>query len=225
MTFAAANRRTSARSRKTGKQSLLLHHIPWEDYLKLVEVFGEHHVRMTYDQGDLEIMTPSYEHEFENRFLGYMVLALTDELKLPLRSGGSTTFRKEVSAKGLEPDSCWWIANAPRLFGKKKLDLDVDPPPDLAFEIDVTNNSIPRLPIYAALKVPEIWRFDGSNFTFLVLKRGSKYSESATSRVFPRLTPADVQRFVEMIVDKDENDLLRQFRKWVREHLIGKETR
>src|SRR5256885_179871 len=104
-------------------------------------------------------MTISFGHENLGCFLGKLVLALTLELGLPLANAGSTTFVRRKMKRGLEPDQCFYIAHAPEVRGKTKIRLAIDPPPDLAIEIDVTSSSVDRMGIYAKLRVPEIWRW------------------------------------------------------------------
>ena len=103
-------------------------------------------------------MSPLLEHDDPSQFLSDMVLILTLELGLPLKRGGSVALRRQLRRRGIEADSCFWIANAHRMAGRRRLDLRVDPPPDLAIEVDVTSSSLNRLAIYAALGVPEVWR-------------------------------------------------------------------
>src|ERR1700674_3812031 len=131
----------------------------WPTYSRLLRIFAERPgMRLTYDRGELEIMSPLLQHDDGSWFLGDMVFILTEELGLPLKRGGSTTMRRRKRKKGIEADTCYWIANAHRMAGRLRLDLRTDPPPDLAIEVDVTRSSLDRMDIYAALKVPEVWR-------------------------------------------------------------------
>lgn len=197
---------------------VLLDGVPWQTYSRLVRAFdGRRSVRITYDRGALEIMTVSVEHESHGSFMGRLVFALTEEFGLPVMGGGSATFRRRRKQRGLEPDNCFWIASEPRVRGKRKIDLDVDPPPDLAIEIDVTRSSLPRLDIYAALGVPEVWRFDGEDLTIHLLGPDGQYIESTSSPTFPGVKPRDIVRFMNMRFKAEENSVIRQFRAWVRE--------
>src|SRR5262249_11690906 len=157
------------------------------------KVFAEKRgVRLAYDRGDLEIMAPSYEHENDGWVLGQFVFILADELGLTLNPGGATTLRRKLKQKGIEPDQCFWIANVAPLGGVRRLTRRTPPPPDLAIEVDVSRSSLPRFGIYAALKVPELWRLDGDELKFHVLGPNKKFAEAATSRSFPLVTPADL---------------------------------
>jgi Uma2 family endonuclease len=104
--------------------------------------------------------------------VGNCVRAIVEELDLPCRGLGSTTFRRRLKKRGLEPDDCFYIKSQPKVVGKKRLNLLKDPPPDLVVEIDITSRVIPRLPIYVSLEVPEIWRYDGRNLYCLLLQNG-----------------------------------------------------
>src|SRR4051812_27598495 len=98
-----------------GEERILLHHVSWEAYEALLKSWGSLPARMTYDRGTLEIMSPLLPHEQYGKLIGRMVEAFTLERRIPLHSGRSTTFRKEVKKRGLEPDECYWIQNEPRM--------------------------------------------------------------------------------------------------------------
>jgi Uma2 family endonuclease len=202
-------------------QRLELDNIDWQGYCRLLRVFERHpSVRLTYDRGKLEIMSPRLEHETPNHLLGRFVIVLTEELALPIRSGGSTTYRRRSKKRGLEPDNSYWIAHEPAVRGKRRLNLKIDPPPDLAIEIDVTNSSLDRMGIYASLKVPEVWRLDDDALTFHVLGADGKYAESAGSLSFPGLKSGDLQSFLVRYGTVEENALVGQFRAWVRQRIV-----
>jgi Uma2 family endonuclease len=198
---------------------LRLSDIDWRTYGRLLRIFAERPgVRLTYDRGELEIMSPLLEHDDESRFLGELVFVLTEELDMPLKRGGSTTLRRRRRQRGIEADECFWIANANRMAGRRRLDLRTDPPPDLAIETDVTHSSLDRLSIYAALRVPEVWRLDGDSLTFFVLGPDDTYASSQHSQSFPRVTPADLLGFLQQARQAgDQNPVIRQFREWVRQ--------
>ena len=198
----------------------LMHGVPWETYELFLEALEGRHLRITYDEGDLEIMTLTHEHEFWSSFLGRLIEMLTYELDVAIHSGGSTTFRRILKKKGLEPDECYWIQNERLMRGKLEFDIDVDPPPDLAIEIDITRSSLKRMRIYAALQVPEIWVFDGKTLRVFLLGTNGKYKESSTSSAFPLVPIAEIERFLHQVGTTDETTLLRSFSKWVRETIL-----
>jgi Uma2 family endonuclease len=197
---------------------LRLSGIDWRTYTRLLRIFAERPgIRLTYDRGELEIMSPRLEHDDDVWFLGLLVIVLTEELGLPLKLGGSTTLRRQLRRRGIEADACFWIANAHRMAGRRRLDLRIDPPPDLALEVDVTHSSLDRLAIYAALRVPEVWRLEGDTLTFYILQPDGSYRTSATSQSFPQLTPADLLGYLQQARQAaDENVVVRQFREWLR---------
>ncbi len=202
----------------SAEQRLVLDAVDWRSYTRCLRLFRDRPAtRITYDRGTLEIMTLSHEHESRVSILRRLVEALTEELNLPVKAGRSTTFRRRKQKRGLEADESWWIANEARVRGKTKIDLRVDPPPDLALEIDVTSSSLDRLSIYAVLRVPEVWRYSEDGLVFHVLGPDGKYTVAAASRAFPGVTPADIARFLPLVAQMDENAVLRQFRAWVRQ--------
>jgi Uma2 family endonuclease len=204
-------------------QWLRLSNVDWRTYSRLVRAFAERPgTRLTYDRGELEIMSPLLEHDDDGRFLGDLVFVLTEELGLPLKRGGSTTLRRRLRRRGIEADECFWIANAHRMAGRRRLNLRTDPPPDLAIEVDVSRSSLDRLAIYAALGVPEVWRLDGDTLTFHVLDAGGAYVSAAVSRSFPLVAPADLLGFLQQARQAgDENAVVRQFRGWIRQRRPG----
>jgi Uma2 family endonuclease len=201
-------------------QCLHLSGVDWTTYSRLLRAFAESPgVRLAYDRGELEIMSPSLEHDDDGRVLGVLVFVLTEELGLPLKFGGSTTLRRRLRKRGIEADECFWIANPHRMAGRRQLDLRTDPPPDLAIEIDVSRSSLDRLGIYAALRVPEVWRLEGDLLTFHVLGPDGTYLRADASRIFPFLRPVDLLSFLQQARQAgDEHAAIRSFREWVRQH-------
>jgi Uma2 family endonuclease len=161
-------------------------------------------------------MSPLPEHEFAKHAIAGMITAIIEALDVPHAPLGSTTFRRQLKKKGFEPDDCFYIKSQPLLAGKKPLDPLKLPPPDLAVEIDITSRSIPRLPIYAAFGVPEIWRYDGLKLQSLHLKKG-RYIESLFSLAFPKLRMADLHSFIRIAEETDDQTAsLKAFRAWLR---------
>src|SRR5947199_653123 len=145
------------------EQRLRLYCIPWETYLVYSDGLGPRHIRVTYDDGEMEIMTVSFKHEKEKRLLGRLVETLTEELEIDISSSGMMTCRREDLRKALEADESYYIANESKVRNREDIDLEVDPPPDLALEIDISHSSMDRMAIYAALRVPEVWTWDGES--------------------------------------------------------------
>ncbi len=194
----------------------LLKNISWQTYEALLkDVESQPGLRLTYDQGILEIMTPLAPHERNSRLIGRLVEALTEELNIEICSLGSLTCKREDLARGLEPDECYYIQNEPVIRSLEQIDLNQDPPPDLAIEIDITSSSINRLALYAALGVPEVWRYDGSRLIIYQLE-GGEYRVCDRSSTFPLITSSEIIRFLELRKSNGETTLIRLFREWVR---------
>jgi Uma2 family endonuclease len=196
---------------------VLLQDVSWQTYQSLIKDFEQQPaLRLTYDRGLLEIRMPLDPHETYKKLLGRLIEALTEELGIEIRSLGSRTCDREDLERGLEPDQCYYIQNEQAVWDKVQIDLSVDPPPDLAIEIDITNSSMKRLSIYVALGIPEVWRYDGQSLTMYRLDN-LDYQPCKFSIAFPFLSPADVERFLVLKQTTKENALIRQFREWVRE--------
>jgi Uma2 family endonuclease len=202
-------------------QRLVLDGVRWQTYTRLLRIFDDRHLRITYDRGALEIITLSPEHERFKCLLSYLVLALVEELGWNMASFGSMTFKRRKKRRGLEPDECYWIQNEPKVRGKDKIDPRRDPPPDLVIEVDWTHSSLDRLAIFAALLVPEVWRFDGHDFHVHILGPDGRYTEREQSRAFPFLPMNELARFVAMRSNQSETDIVRQFRTWVRARIAA----
>jgi Uma2 family endonuclease len=213
---------TETRSRTLEPESrFVIQGLGWDGYETLLSVLGDRRdLRLTYDRGDLEFMSPSGEHEEYGKWLGRIVETVTEELRIPCRGMKSTTWRRKLKDRGLEPDECYYLARFPLIRGKKKIDLDVDPAPDLAIEVEISRSALDRLGIYAALGVPEIWRFDGETLTVERLEDDGRYREVAISPNFPFLALNEVVRWLGLAEEiEDHSEWNRRFREWVRAEL------
>lgn len=202
------------------RQYLLLHDVSWDDFRhfeRMVDDQPGH--RLTYDRGRLEYMTLSHLHESVKMLIHDLLVILCDEFDSPRKNGGSTTFRREDLDRGLEPDQCYYLQNEPLVRGKNVLDLTVDPPPDLAIEVEITRSALDRLGILAALGVPEVWRIDDEHIRFLRLNDNDEYVERTESLHFPGVRSESVAEFVRKRDQLDEPTLARSFRQWVRDVL------
>ena len=197
-----------------GIQHFVLEDASWEFYEDLLKEIGDRPIRVTYDEGRLEIMSPLPEHEQGKKIIGRMIEMLSFELNMPVVSLGSTTFRRKDKAKGLEPDECYYFRDEQKMRGIKRLDLKKDPPPELVIEIDITHRSVPREPIYAALGVPEIWRYDELRLECLHLV-GAEYQVRKNSMVFPFLEPAQLRQFIDRLASEGETKVLKAFVAWI----------
>jgi len=195
---------------------LVFQHVSWEQYEALLEdLVGHPGVRVHYNEGKLEIMTPLPEHEEYKEFIYSLARALSEELGIPLETRGSATWKRRDILKGVEPDTCFYVKNAPRIVGKRTIDLASDPPPDIVVEVDTTNESLSKFPIYAALGVSEIWRYDGTRAHIYQLA-GHAYVEAAGSRFFPGLTSVMLTDSLESSKTLGQTDALTGFRDRIR---------
>ncbi len=200
---------------------MVLEGITWQTYLALVQDLEVQPARrLTYDTGVLEIWMPLPPHETYKRWLGRIVEIVTEEMALEVRSLSASTWSRPDLQKGVEADECYYIQHEAAVRGKMQLDLMVDPPPDLAIEIDVTSLSLPRLSIYAALGVPELWRFTSQEFTILGLGAGG-YERCDRSLALPIMTAAGVAGLLEQAQEMGETSWAKLVRQWVRSELEG----
>jgi Uma2 family endonuclease len=200
------------------QQHIVLDFISWDFYERLLEEIGNRPIRVTYDSGSLEIMAPLHIHEHWKTRFGFLIESLCTEREIDFIPGGSVTLRLQRKDKGLEPDECYYIQNAAAVeFKDDSSDLTKYPAPDLAIEIDITSRSIQREPIYAALGIPELWRFDGKNLTVLLLGGGSQYTVSQASLAFPFLPMAEFSRFLKRFETEKNVSVIRAFREWVKQ--------
>jgi Uma2 family endonuclease len=209
-------RSASTPPRSAGHGPVVLDGVRWQTYQALLDDLGDRHIRLTYDRGTLEIMAPQFRHERYAGVLGQLVKVLAATAKVRIVSAWSTTFQRKDLERGLEPDRCFYIRNVDAVLGKLQIDLSTDPPPDLAIEIDIMSSSLDRLGIYAALGVPEVWRFDGEQFEVLLRRDESGYEKAAASRTFPTLRIAEVASLLHEVVALDDEAQERRIRAWVR---------
>jgi Uma2 family endonuclease len=197
---------------------LLLKNVSWQQFQDILESLGESRsARLSYSQGTLEIMTPLPEHEDDKVIIGDFVKAILEEMDIEFRSLGSTTFENEAMKQAVEPDDCFYIQNETRIRGKKRLNLEIDPPPDLAIEIDITSRT--KFNNYEELRVAELWRYNGRKLEINILQSG-RYVQSDTSLAFPNLLIANaLHDFVEQSKISGRNATMKAFRAWVREQL------
>ena len=199
-------------------QQLLLQDISWQDFEEILAELGEHRSsRISYSKGILEIMVPLPEHEKDKEIIGDIVKILLDELEIDFESLGSTTFKNEQMNQAIEPDACFYIQNYQAVLGKDRLDLSIDPPPDLAIEIDITNRT--QLDNYLLLEVPELWRYTRQGVQIYLLE-GKRYTKSLTSPNFPNISIVElIESHVKQAQTEGRSKAIRAFRKWVQENL------
>lgn len=192
-----------------------MHNVVWEDYETLLRAVGEAPgLRISFDKGTLQIMTLSSEHENYTRFLEKLVDRLSARLRIRILSFGSMTMKRKDRDRGTEPDACFYVQAASRLGAKRHVDVTTDPPPDIAVEIDVHQDSSSKLPLYAALAIPEIWRYDGSALTIHRLE-GGEYVAVPSSAALPMVDASTLTRFLNLLSEQDQYDVLLSFEEWL----------
>jgi Uma2 family endonuclease len=196
-------------------QKIWLRNITWAEFEQILEELGEHRgARIAYYNHTLEIMTPLPEHEVNKLFITNFIEIILEELEIEFYPLGSTTFKNQLMEYGIEPDNCFYIENEAQVRGKNRLDLTVDPPPDLALEIDITSRT--HREIYSQLGVKELWRFDKGELEINVLENGS-YQEVAFSPHFPDLPLKEViPQYLRQVKTVGRNKTMKEFRNWIR---------
>ncbi len=196
--------------------TLILTEVPWKEYEQLLEDLGDGFaVRISYDQGRMEIMSPSHKHENFKEVLSYMAFIIAEETGTQFENLGSSTYKQEWLSRGVEPDACFYIQNAARIIGKERIDLRTDPPPDVVVEIDVSHDPTSKLAIYAGMGVPELWRYDGKRARIYQLAVDA-YVEIPSSKALPIATSELLTRYLEQSKTQGQSATLRSFREWLR---------
>ncbi len=202
-------------TKQSSAARVIIRNVSWATYESLVKDLANSSApRLAYDRGTLEIMSPHIGHEDANRTLASIAEIALEELDIDFRNAGSTTFKREDQERGFEPDSSFYVKNVDRVRGKKHLDMTIDPPPDLLIEVDVTSDSMNKFPLYAALGVPEVWRFEES-LEIWILDQGS-YTRHPASKAIPILTAKLVSEFLADSLTAKRPVLVRQTRQLLR---------
>ncbi|MGF1986338.1 MAG: Uma2 family endonuclease [Nostoc sp. ZfuVER08] len=199
-------------------QQLLLADVSWQQFENILAELGEHRAaRLSYSHGFLEIMVPLPEHEKAKEMIGDMVKIFLEAKQIAFESLGSTTLKIERMTQGVEPDACFYIQNQAAVIGKNRLDMSVDPPPDLAIEIDLTSRT--QLDNYQILGVPELWRYGKQGLKINVLQ-GGKYVESDFSPIFPDIPIIElVNQCVQQNQVSGRTQAIQALRNWVRNNV------
>ena len=207
------SRRTTAQG--CGDSVVCLSGVSWQAYENLRSIEENFKVRMTYDEGDLILMSPGRLHERIAALLNRMVIAWTEERSVPLQSGGSTTIRTELRRKGFEPDQSYFIQHESDVRTRDVYDPNIDPPPDLTIEVDVSSPSVVRMGIYAAFGIPELWRWCDEQITAYCLQDGA-YVAVEASECLPGFPFDTACALLQRRLDLDETSLLQEFRAAIR---------
>lgn len=197
-------------ARSSGNR-VLLPNVSWTVYTGLLNDLGGG-ARLTYDQGWLEIEMPGWLHELIAAFTGELITATLKRQRISYIPGKSTTWRQIGASRGLEADECYYVQSLPRIRGKHDLDMAVDPPPDLAIEVEVESSLLDKMAVYGAMGVPELWRVraDGT-CEMLLLDAAGQYQSTTFSLAVQPLTPAVVSRYVQLLLATDFPTAITQF--------------
>jgi Uma2 family endonuclease len=201
--------------------SVTFQDVSWDEYEGLLEQVGEAPgLRISYDNGSLQVTTISSEHEKYASFISSLTTVIKLRLRIDILSFGSATMRKRKRKKGNEPDACFYVQTAPSIGNRIHLDFEVDPPPDIAVEIDVHHDSRSKFPIYAALDVPEIWRYDGQAMTIYQRAQGAPddqcaYVDQSASAALPMLTALVLTEMIDRMRTDGELTALLAFDEWL----------
>ena len=200
--------------------TVVIHDQSWDDYEEVLESVGENRgLRISYDEGTLQIMTLSPEYEKYSSLIHDLVRLVSLRLRIKVLSFGSATMKKPRKEKGLEPDDCFYVQTADLIAGKQHIDFSTDPPPDVAVEIDIQHDSLSKFGIYAALGVSEIWRYDERSLIIYHLEAG-QYVEMPASRAFPILSADVLSEFLGRIRREDQYEILLSFEEWLAERQV-----
>ena len=199
-------------------QQLLVEDVNWQQFESILAELGERRAsRLSYSNGRLEIMVPLPEHEKAKEIIGDMVKILLEAGQIAFESLGSTTLKNERMSQAVEPDTCFYIQNQAAVIGKNRLDMSVDPPPDLAIEIDLTSRT--QLDNYQILGVPELWRYARRGLQINVLQ-AEQYIESDVSPTFPNIPIVQlVNQYTQQSQVAGRTRAIQAFKNWVGENL------
>ena len=195
-------------------QKLIHQGVGWDFYERILKEYADSNgLHFAYDDGFLEVEVPLAKHERANRILQDLVTTICVEKDVDFVNAGSTTFRKQAKTKGVEPDTCFYIQKAVKIRGNLDIDLKKDPPPDLVIEVDITSPSLDKMPIYAALGVPEVWLYKGKKVEFYKLY-GEFYQETSNSTFFPPLSSEKATEFLRKGLIESSSKWFKEVRVW-----------
>jgi Uma2 family endonuclease len=202
-----------------GEERISLQSVSWQFYESMLQELGENRaVRVAYDRGVLEIMSPLMPHERGKCGIDRLIAALAEALDLPLVSAGSLTCKREDLNRGAEPDLCYYIQNERLVRSKEHIRLPEDPPPDLVIEIEFSSSAVDKLSLYAAMGVPEFWRYDGQKLRVYVLL-ANEYVQQEISPTFAPIPVKEMPKFLKEAKEIGEIPMVKKFRAWIQEKI------
>jgi Uma2 family endonuclease len=202
------------------EERVVLQNVTWQLYELMLAQLGENRsVRLAYDQGILELMSPLMPHERSKRLLEKLIDIVLEELDIPAVSVGSMTCKREDLGRGSEPDSGYYIQNEPLIRHRETVNLEEDPPPDLVLEVEYSRSAVNKLKLYAAMGVPEFWRYNGKTLRIYQLF-GQEYVRQENSLTFSPILVTEFPQFMQEAKDIGEVAMMKKFRAWVRSQNI-----
>ena len=199
--------------------------VSWDDFLAIAKVLdASPGTKVAYDRGFFEIMTTSYRHEHYKKFLAMFIETVLEELGISFKPAGSSLWRSKAANRGVEPDESYYLSKSARINLASFAENDEPPPPDLVVEIDISPSKLDRPAIYAALKVAEVWRFDGDNLRIDRLARTGAYRGERESKLLGYVKCVEIADWVH---EADVSDILewkRRLRAWVRSDLKSRRS-
>ena len=205
-------------------QRFLLRNIDWRTYKGIGDLLPDRPgLRLTYDRGNLEFMSTSHKHEIYKKNMSRFMEMVAEAFEKPFVGAGNMTFQREDLDRGFEPDDCFWISTESVMRGKLTWEPTVDPPPDLALEIEVSRSALNRMAIYAAFRIGEVWCFDGDELRVYRLQSNGTYQRVESSVAFPGINLDELVPFIKMLETQDVLTVMRAFREWLRQQ-IGKSS-
>ena len=189
----------------------------WNDYETLIKEVGEaSHLRISYNQGNLKIMTLSTLHENYSALIQTLITHLSFRNKIKVLCYKSSTIKISKNLKGVEPDGCFYVQSADKLPNKLRIDFSQDPMPDIVLEIDIYHDSKAKFEIYASFGIKEIWRYDGKRFEIYELQKNDEYKEVKKSKPLPILTAKVLTDLLNQSNKKDQYEILLDFEEWLK---------
>jgi Uma2 family endonuclease len=190
---------------------IVLENVSWEVFVALADERRGSVPRMTYDEGVLEMMRPKRKHENISCLLGRMIEAYSEIKGIEILSVAAVTVKRSDLKKAYEADESYYVTNIDNVLSKEELDFDVDPPPDLVIEVELTSSAIDKLELFAAMRVREVWRHDGTSVRFYRLSNG-RYEFILESKELPGLSSDLIHRFLDQRLQAGETTWIRAFR-------------
>jgi len=178
---------------------VFLHNISWNDYERLLEMRGEKSMpRISYLEGEVELIRPSKDHESITSYIGRLLEAWCTDREIDFTPLRSWTLKDKLQDAGAEPDECY-------IFGPTKAGSR----PHLAIEVEWTHGGIDKLSVYEKLGVEEVWFWSKGVIKVFILTKG-KFTSTVRSKLFPDL---DLELLASMLDRDSLSQAVRDFRK------------